>query len=633
MPPKKHEKSHIEKLKDKLYSPKSKNKPKVRGDLYSDEHVTSTEWKKDVVPPLKRHKNLLDNSMFKKFFFGAIIFFVVAMGFGAYMFFGGSNTVSADNIEINVLGNAFVSGGEELPLKIEIINRNNVALEYSDLLLEYQKGAGVGENIQRDRFTVGTVPAGGKVEEMVNLVLFGQQGTTRDINMTLEYRVKGSSAIFVKPELYVVNISGTPINLLVEGPSVTNTNQDISFDITTSLNTEDAVSDMMVVVDYPPGFDFKSATPEPTFSNNIWALGDLDSGAEKKITVNGVIVAESGEQRAFNIYVGAADPENEQEIGTQFNSQNYILAIEKPFLDLQFMVNGSSGPEASAQAGDFSDGKISFANNLETKITDVEITAKFSGNAFDVASVRADEGFYDSTHQTIIWNSETKPELGSVDPRDRDELDFEFKPIALSGNLIKNPEINIEVSVRGRQPSLGNNFLDIENAVKKKIKFNTSMQITGHALHYSGPFQNSGPIPPKPGQPTTYTVVLSVANTLNKVSGAKVRTVLPLYVDWIDKVSPTGQSVTYNPSTREIIWDIGNVDSGVGNSTSPRQVNFQVRLNPSSSQSGSIPNLILDAVLTGKDSFTGIDITRNIQPINTRLNRDSNYNPQNDKVE
>ncbi len=70
---------------------------------------------------MKIRKSLLANSVFRNFFIGAIGFFIIASAFGAYMFFAGSNTVSADNIEINILGNAFVSGGEELPLKIEII--------------------------------------------------------------------------------------------------------------------------------------------------------------------------------------------------------------------------------------------------------------------------------------------------------------------------------------------------------------------------------------------------------------------------------------------------------------------------------------------------------------------------------
>ena len=633
MPPKSR-KSHIERLKEKLYSPKSKDAPaKERAEVYEDPHSVVTSWKKDPVAPVKKRKSLLGNTMFKRFFFGAIVFFVLALGFGAVMFFGESNTVSADNIEINVLGNAFVSGGEELPLKIELVNRNNVALEFSDLLLEYQKGAGIGEDIQRDRFTVGTVPAGGISEELVNIVLFGQQGTTRDINLTLEYRVKGSSAIFVKQELYVVNISSTPVNLLVEGPEVTNTNQDISFDITTSLNTENAVENMMLVVDYPPGFDFKSATPEPSFSNNIWLLGDLDKGAEKLVTINGVIVAESGEQRAFNIYTGQADPENEQSIGTQFNSESYIISVEKPFLDLRFLVNGNAGPEAIATAGNESDGTVDMTNNLETKITDVEVTARFSGNAFDINSVDSESGFYDSANQTIIWNAETDDSLESIEPKDRLELDFNFRPISFSGSSIKNPEINIEISVKGRQPSLGNNFLEIDNLAKKKIKFNTNFQITGHALHNSGPIQNSGPLPPIPGQPTTYTIVWSVVNTTNKVTAGVARTTLPLYVDWSGSISPAGADITYNSATREVIWNIGNVDAGVGQSSSPRQAYFQVKLNPSSSQSGSLPNLTTDTVLYGKDAFTGVDINKSAQPVNTRLNRDSNYNSENDQVE
>lgn len=631
MPPKR--KSHLDRLKEKLYSPRSAPKQKARSPIYEDEREAPSEWKHEPATIAREQKSLLSNTMFKKFFLGAIAFFSLAVIFGAFMFFGESNTVSADNIEINVLGNAFVSGGEALPLKIEIINKNNVSLEYSDLLLEYQKGAGVGESIQRDRFTVGTVPAGGVSEKLLDLVLFGQQGTTRDINIVLEYRVPGSSAIFVKEELYVVNISSTPLNLSVKGPEVSNTNQEIAFDIVTSLNTEEAAENMMVVVDYPPGFDWKRSTPEPTFSNNIWFLGDLDKGAEKTIRVEGVIVAEAGESRAFNIYAGTADPNDEQTIGTQFNSESYRIAIEQPFLDLALSINGSVGAESVAIAGQSTEGSINFSNSLDAKITDVEITAQFSGSAFDPDSISSDDGFYDSSTRTIIWNRETSSRLGTIDPGDRGELSFSFRPLPLSGSSTKNPEIVIDLSIRGRKPELGNSFLEIENFIKKTVKFGTQLSITGHALYNSGPFQNSGPIPPTPGQSTTYTIVWSIANTINRVSGATVKATLPLYVEWVGATSPSGQSITYNAPTREVTWNIGTVEAGVGTSSSPRQVNFQVRLNPSSSQSGTAPNLVSDTVLTARDVFTNVDIVRSLQPITTRLNRDSNYNSQHDTVQ
>lgn len=431
----------------------------------------------------------------------------------------------------------------------------------------------------------------------------------------------------------MVNISSAPINLLVEGPDVTSTNQEISFDIITSLNTENVSEDMMVVVDYPPGFDFESATPRPTFSDNIWSLGDLSPGAEKKITVNGVVVAESGEERAFNVFVGRADPEDEQRIGTQFNSQNYIVAIEKPFLDIGLTVNGSGGPESVAFADRVTEGNIRFTNNLDTKITDVEIIAEFSGNVFDIDAISPREGFLDTNTQSVIWNKQTKNSLGTIDPGDTEELVFNFSPLPFSETNIENPEININLSIRGRQPSLGNSFQNIDNVVKKKVKFGTNFQMTGHALHNSGPIQNSGPLPPTPGQPTTYTIVWSLANTTSDVVNARAKATLPLFVDWTGNVSPASQDVTYNSATREVVWNIGNVNAGVGNTSAPRQVNFQVRLNPSGSQSGSVVNLISGANLTGKDAFTDVDINKNIQPVNTRLNRDSNYNPQYDSVQ
>ncbi len=598
------------------------------------DRVVSDSWPKDVpVSSHKKKKSLLGNTMFRKFFIGTIIFFVLSIGFGLAMFFGGRNTVSADNIDLNILGNAFVSGGEELPLKIELVNRNNVSLEFSDLILQYQEGSGAGEELRSDRVTVGTIPAGGKIEKLVTLTLFGQQGTTRDILITLEYRVKGSSAIFVKEKPYVVNISSTPVNLVVDGPAVTNTNQDISWSVTTSLNTENAVPGMMLVVNYPPGFDFKSATPEPTFSNNIWDLGDLSKGAEKTVTINGVIAADSGEERAFNIYTGTKNPDDEQRIGTQFNSEDYIIAIEKPFLDMAFGVNGNQSAETTGYPGQVAQGIIVLTNNFDTKVTDVEVTAVFSGSAFDPSTIDVSDGFYDPLRQELTWNSETMDDLSMIDPGDRKELNFNFKPITLSDSNIVNPSIDISLSVKARQPSQGNQFAQIDNILKKKVKYGSALQITGNALYTSGPIQNSGPLPPVPGTATTYTITWSVVNTSSRVTNVKARATLPSYVDWMDKTSPANQGITYNPSTREVVWSVGNIDPYVGLSSAPKQAYFQVRLNTSGSQSGTIPRLILDSVITGKDAFTGQDISKTALPVTTRLNLDSNYNSQNDTVQ
>jgi hypothetical protein len=620
----------IEELKNKIYSKKQKLAPKQRSEIHEKKHEISSSWKDDETEKIikKPAKNLLGSSMFRKVFFGSLIFFVASALFGLFMFFGESNTVSGNNIDISILGNAFANGGEELPLQIQITNKNSVKLEYTDLLIEYQRGAGLGEDIYRERIGVGDIPAGDVIKQLLNVTLFGQQGTTRDIKITLEYRVPGSNAIFVKEKIYTVNISSAPVNLSVSGPENSGSNQNISFTIKTGLNTPEAVKNMMIVAEYPRGFDFKSATPPPTFGDNIWILGDLNPGVEKDVKVDGVIVAQSGEQRAFNVFVGQQKDVNERDMGVQFNSQSYVVSIQKPLLDTRITVNGNQAPEVTVTSGGSVKVDIDWNNSTNQKITDVEIVAELNGPIINYSSIKSN-GFYESSTNKIIWNRQNLTGFASVNPGNKGTLSFSFNALPPTSGS----EANIGISIKARDPNNTNEFLDIKNFDRKTLKIATNLQMVGHALYNSGAFPNTGPIPPTPGQPTTYSISWSLVNSLNDVSGAEVRGKLPIYVEYVGTKSPSGESLIYNQTTKEVVWNVGNIKKGTGGSLPAKEVQFQVRLNPSVSQMGETLDLVQSIKYKGLDVSTNTQINNSYQNIKTILNKDLNYNPQNDKVQ
>lgn len=628
---KQHLSKKIEELKNKIYSKTETLKKKARTHIHEDVKDVPSAWKDEEGPtatPKKKKRNLLQSSMFRKLFFGALTFFVLSIGFGVYMFFGGSNTVSADNIDITVLGNAFANGGEELPLQIQITNRNNVPLEYTDLLIEYQRGAGLGEDIHRERIGVGTISAGAVIKQLLNVTLFGQQGTTRDIAITLEYRVPGSNAIFVKQKAYTVNISSAPVSLLVTGPENSGSNQNLSFTIRTNLNTPEPVENMMVVVEYPRGFDFKSATPAPTYGDNIWVLGDLAPGNEKEIKIDGVIVAQPTEQRAFNVYVGQQKDVNEREMGVQFNSQSYVVAIQKPLLDTKITVNGNDAAEVVVGAPANIQGKIEWRNTTGQRLTDVEIVAELEGPLINFSSVTT-AGFFESATNKIIWNRQNLPAFADIKPGQSGTLVFGFQTLPPTNG--SSSAINLSMKVR--DPEHVNSFLDIKNFDRQVLRVATNLQMVGHALYHSGVFQNTGPLPPTPGQPTTYTISWSLANSLNDISGAEVRAKLPIYVDYVGSTSPGSESVTYNQTTKEIVWNIGTIKKGTGSNLPPKTLQFQVRLNPSATQIGTSPFLVQNITYKGTDVASNALLTGNIPNITTTLVNDLNYNYQHDKVE
>ena len=77
---------------------------------------------------------------------------------------------------------------------------------------------------------------------------------------------------------------------------------------------------------------------------------------------------------------------------------------------------------------------------------------------------------------------------------------------------------------------------------------------------------------------------------------------------------------------------MGQVVSGTGFSGGSRTVSFQVRLNPSISQVGSVPKLVLDTSVNAKDTFTGDTLSTTKPAISTRLQNDSGFPYDGEKV-
>ena len=588
-------------------------------------------WGKENDENNPKEKFFLKTSMFKKFFIFSIGFFVLAMGYALYTFFIGGNAVSNNNIEITVLGNAFASGGEELPLQIEVANKNNSSLELADLVVEYPKGSSNGTSLDTDsvRASVGTIPAGETRNENMKIVLFGEQGSVQPIKISLEYRIEGSNAIFVKDVPYQVTINSTPINLSIDAPNQASPNQEITLNVKASLNATKAASAILLRADYPIGFQFESAKPSPSFGNNVWALGDLPPGAERDIQIVGKMVdVADGEQKNFHIFSGSESDSDKSTIGTVFNSLGYMVSIKKAFIEAKLYVNGIYQREYATDAKTTVSGEIRWANNLDTKIDDLSIVAKFSGNAFNRKTVNANNGFYNSSDNTITWDKNTESKFTEVNPGDAGAVTFTVSPLSLfsdSKGMLSEPLINIDVSIKGNNALEGNITQELDNSESKIIRIISDTGLAAKALYYSGVFTNSGPIPPKVDKKTTYTIVWTLSNTSNNISKAQVRATLPSWATFVGPISPATEDLTYNPSTKEIFWNVGGIPTGTGITGADREVAFQLSFNPSLSQVDSSPILINNAVLTGHDDFANVDITVNKSALDINLINDSTF--------
>lgn len=606
----------IEDIKRHLYDPVDTVAHRIKeGTLHTVNHKVEPQWKSGPDGESINNMRKPKTSIFKKFFIFSIFFFIIAVGVAFYLYTHNTTSVSSDNIDITVIGNAFAKGGEELPLQIEVSNRNKANLEYANLLISYPNGASdnTTDFVRMPRISIGIIKPGETVTKNIKVTLFGDERSDRSVKINLEYHPEGSNAISIKEKEYVVNISSAPLSLFIDAPDSVTADQPVSFTVKAVLNTSLQDKGTVMQLTYPNNFIYESAIPAPSFGNSTWSLNELSLTNPISVVVKGRIVGQDKEQQVFHVYAGTTKPTDKSTMDIVYNSLLHTISIVKPFLEANILVNETTS------FGEKVGVRVTWVNNLPTKITDGEIIINIGGNVFDRLSVEPEQGFFDSLNNRIVWDRNSVDSLANIEPGERGEVNFSIKSIPASGSTvsIKEPQLTFDVSIKGRQPSFGSTYTDVNNFSKKIVKILSDFQIASSAFHKDGPF------PPKAESKTNYNITWSLFNSSNPISEAVARASLPVYVTWVGSVT-SRENITYNELTREVIWNIGSVRANTGGS-SDREATFTLSLNPSLSQVGSTPQLMKELFLSGTDSFTGTLITHKTRSINTFLSGDPNF--------
>lgn len=631
------DRSKIDELSKSLYSrdaPDVRTRRKLRfGDMVTD---LKTDWdhkEEDTVDP-KLNQKYEDNSMsfIKKLLIGSIIFCIVAVGIGTYLFLKGANLISGDNIQILINGPVSIPGGTPVSFDITVVNKNNIDLQLVDMTVDFPAGATDPNNPGRELTTyqelLGEIPAGNNVRKTIQAIIFGEENMQRQIAVNITYQVKGSSSSFTKKQTYDVLINSSPVNLSISSFKEITSGQPFDITLNVRSNTTETLKNIIVSATYPFGFTFISSDLKPLPSNSTWKLGDIPSGGQKTITIKGKLQGEDTDIRVFHFGVGAQSNKNPNVIGTEYMSLTQEVSIQKPFMSVTVGVNGEQGTIPAI--GEFNQParvEISLFNNLPTTVSGAEVRVKLAGSAYDRTLVQPGIGYYRSIIDEIIWNQQTIPQLASVGAGESNAVSFSITPRNLSvpNRPIVNPTLSFVVTVSGRRTQETGVPETLDSVISRILRVITNPTLSGRVVRSIGPFVNSGPIPPKADQKTTYTIIWTIDNTVNLLKDTKVTAILPPYVEWLGKFSPSTEDVTFSSSTNSITWNAGTVGTNTTYSGIRKELYFQIAVEPSISQVNNIPVIVNDATMTGTDDFTLQSLTRNQNYLTTRFSTDPSY--------
>ncbi|MDB5225592.1 MAG: protein of unknown function with transrane region [Candidatus Adlerbacteria bacterium] len=623
------DKSGVDGLKDRLYSRKHQGPiTDVRSPLSESDAHAAVAWEAPPAPPARPDEGVgftggsMDApraqkkgfSFATKFFFGSLVFFLIAAGAAAYYFFGGGNFVSGGNIDLEIIAPSLVDGGSQAELQVIITNRNSAALTLADLVLTYPQGTrdpkDLTKPLQTERQSLGTIAPGQSIKRTASAVFYGQEGSSQDVKVALEYSIDGSNAVFVREGNVSFMLGSSPVSVSVAAPQTITAGQPFELEVTLKSNSSETVDDVALEAQYPFGFTVQSATPKADSGSTMWRLGSLRPGASAVVRVKGVIDGQDGDERVFRFLAGSEADQTAARIKVPFLTVPTSITVSRPFISGELTVDGKTGSTISVNPGQNISGSVAWKNNLTDPVSNIEVTLKLAGPVLDSGSVQSPNGFYQSSDNTITWTSAQDPSLAQVAPGDSGTLNFSFAtlPPGSGGTIYTNPKVTLTLGVKGTRGS-DQSSETVSAADTTEVVLGSLLSLEARSYFSQGVYSNTGPIPPRAESPTTYTVAWTAKNSSNAIAGATVSAVLPSYVTY-----KTGQAgVVYDAASRTVRWDLGELKAGTGYTLAAKEASFQVELNPSISQVGQTPALTGSAALSGTDRFAQIQVQAQTQ--------------------
>ncbi len=556
----------------------------------------------------------------KRFALLGVLFFLGALGVSGFLLFVGNNTISGENISITASGPIAVGGGEEVQFQVAIANQNAVPIQSASLIIEYPDGTQSATEINKElsvvRQQLDIIGTGELVNVPIKARFFGEENEEKEVKVSIDYRIEGSNATFHKEATPLrFKVSTSPVVMTFDAVKTISSGQEIDVTLTVQSNSPTPLTDILVKVAYPEGFDFNESSPDTVSGEDTWKFATIKPNEKKVITIKGLITGYENDARKFSATAGVANANDKNTLASVLSNAQTEVSIEQPFLDVGVIVNGSTAETAVIDGKGVANIEVVYQNKLDTTIYNGKVFVELSGNALNEFEVRSASGFYDSSKNTITWDSTGEDSLKEILPGKKTTLVFSLDPKDEIGHA---PEMKLNITVNGQRIFEDRVPQELVGTAARTVKVESIPTMTGVALYDIGPFTNTGPTPPVAEKVTQYTYTLKVETGANDVTGAEVTAVLPQYMSWLDLVTD-GDDVTYNSATRVIKWNIGGMDANTA-----AEVSMQVSFLPSLSQVGTTPTILEAQRFKATDRFTGTVVRADHSALTTSLYSEAN---------
>jgi len=523
---------------------------------------------------------------------------------------------SDQRVRLEITGSSQVLAGEEVEYTLKYINDNQVSLKNSKITVEIPNALIdssldiLGQNKSEIReYELPELTPMSKGEIIIKGRLIGELGSIHTIKATLNYMPTILTSSFDSKTEFATTIADSPVIVDIQAPLQSVSGDILNYVISVNNRGDNDLNNLELQLEYPDTFAFSSSTVAATGnSKNIFTIPNLKSKSSYELTVIGNLGGNQQEIKIIKAKIG----ESRQGAFTLYASSQKSTTLGSPYVNLAQKVTPTI-----AVAGDSLNYTVTFRNNTNVRIGEGFLKVQLDSKLLDLTGLRIRGAEFEPSTSTIIWRANAIPQLKTFAPNEQGEVSFSIpikKTIPIETFQDTNYVIKTNVTFESNEipTALGVNKIIQGNSSEVKLATKLIPKVTMAYVSRDSSIINTGPIPLRLAQTTTFTVSLEIENLTNDVSGVAFRTSLPENVFWTGKKVVSNGDITYNERTKEIIWNVDKVPANTGLLRPLYRAVFQIGITPTINQLGGEPRLLNGISYTGKDDFTGIDLSGNL---------------------
>lgn len=553
------------------------------------------------------------NTVLKWVALGAALLFVVAIG--SFFLDGGNFSSSAVTLTLEAPEHAV--SGDEVAYTVRWKNGTGVDLTNLRFRIFWPEDTvvlvdGTPTTPESDGFTVDRTAAGAEDSREFKVFLLGPEGAVKTANVDLIFEA-GLKSDFRKDAKAVTTITDTPVRLTLTAPPTAVAGETVQYILDVRNETEEDMTDLRVEFTLPDGFTAAESSPEPIEGENVFAIASLDAGEGKRIRISGAL--QGAEREAKTVEVVLKRNFNGQYV--DYVRERTTTMLTSPLLSVR--IAPSEGREFVAPPGEKLRYTVTYRNNSSYTFLGLTLAVLLEGPMYDLATVEVDEGYFDGSTGTVIFDSSGVPGFAQLTPGGSGTVRFNvtlnsgFSGGAGSSNFFvkataKLSTANIPTGLEGPE------IAALDSLV---TKISTQPTMLQSVLYDDG--SGEGPVPPESGQKTEFSVRWQLTNPGNDIRDTKVTATLPPGVSWENDAQAVvgGDAPAFDASTKQVTWDVRTLPYGTGAGMPRFEALFRVSVTPASNLVGQTVPLVTQAILRGTDGFTGQAVQVQVRDVST----------------